>query len=317
MKDTKAKTPDQQKSKKPPRAEKLPRRKLSMTARANLEAYCFLSPFIIGVLLFFLFPVILLIMLSFGKLTSVVGLKISFAGLENFRQAFLSDMQFVPYLTATLRDTLIRVPLTVVFSLLIAILTNKNIVGRGFFRTVFFLPFLLGNGYVMQQLLDQDISGKALQSATSFFLPEEVVAYLGTAVSGFISDFFSIIIVIFWGCGVQILLFLSGLQGISPAYYEAARVESANEWDCFWHITLPIISPIILLCIVYSLVDTFTNMNNQVLAWIKYQAFTNLKFDYSAAISLIYSCVLLTIIGLVFLCMKRATNNTETRRKKA
>ena len=168
----------------------------------------------------------------------------------------------------------------------------------------------------MKQLLDQDVSGKAIQSASTFFMPPAIMAYLGSTVSGFVSGFFSIIMVIFWGCGVQILLFLSGLQGISASYYEAARVESANEWDCFWHITLPMTAPIILLCIVYSLVDSFTNINNTILKYTKDLAFTNFKFDYASAVNLIYALILLIIILLVFVLMRRATSNTESKRRK-
>ena len=252
-------------------------------------------------------------MLSFSSLDSIVGLKMHFNGIGNFQQAFFGDVQFIPLLLETLKDTAIKVPLTIIFSLLIGILINKGIKGRGFFRIAFFLPFLLGNGYVMKQLMDQDVSGQAIQSASTFFMPPAVMEYLGSTVSNVVNGFFSVIVVIFWGCGVQILLFLSGLQGISTSYYEAARVESANEWDCFWHITLPMISPIILLCIIYSLVDSFMNINNSVLQYTNTLAFTNFDFDYSATVSLIYSLCLLLLIGLVFLFMRKATQNTERK----
>lgn len=287
-----------------------------MSTRASLEGLFFVSPYIVGILAFFLYPLILLLVLSVSDLESVVGLKMHFNGIENFREVFFGDVQFVPLLLATLKDTAIKVPLTIIFSLLIAILINKDIRGRDFFRVVFFLPFLLGNGYVMKQLLDQDVSGRAIQSASTFFMPASVMEYLGPTFSSIVSGFFGVIVVIFWGCGVQILLFLSGLQSISTSYYEAARVESANEWDCFWHITLPMISPIILLCIIYSLVDSFMNINNTVLQYTNTLAFTNFKFDYSATVSLVYSLCLLLIIGLVFLFMRRATQNTESKPNK-
>lgn len=293
-------------------ASKLSRRRIHMSTRTTLEAYVFMAPFIIGVAVFFAFPLHLLFRLAFGNLKQVVGLQIEFAGLQNFLRAFLEDMRFVPFLLSSIQETLVKVPLTIIFALLIAILINKDIRFRGFFRTVFFLPFLLGTGYVMQQLMAQDVSGRAIQSARSFFMPEEIMAYLGTTVTGIVTGFFSIIIVILWGSGVQILLFLSGLQGISPSYYEAARVESANEWDCFWHITLPMISPIILLCIVYSLVDSFTNISNPILTYMKYVT-SKAQFDYASAIGLIYSLFILGVVLLVFLFMRKAMYTTETR----
>ncbi len=286
-----------------------------MSAKTTLEAYVFMTPFILGVLVFFLFPLVLLFMLSFGERAPGVGLDITFTGLDNFYWAFFEDVQFVPLLLQSIQETVIRVPLTIIFALLIAILVNKNIKGRGFFRTVFFLPFLLGNGYVMQQLLEQDVSGRAIQSAQSFFMPPEIMAYLGESVTNVVSGFFSIIIVLFWGAGVQILLFLSGLQGISPSYYEAARVESANEWDCFWHITLPMISPIMLLCIVYSLIDSFTNITNPIVTYSSDLTFAS-KFSEASAIGLIYSLFILALVLLVFLCMRKAMYTTETRGRK-
>lgn len=287
------------------------RHRLSMNRRNTFEAYVFLSPFIIGTLIFFIFPLTLLLRLSFGNLYSVMGMRISFAGLDNFKRAFLTDTNFLPNFLQSMRDTAIKFPLTIIFSLLIALLLNKDIKFRGLFRTIFFLPFLLGNGYVMDQLLKQNVDDRAMQSA-QFFLPSELMTYLGTGISSIVTSVFSVIIVILWGTGVQMLLFLSGLQGISTSYYEAARLESASEWDCFWHITLPMLSPIILLCIVYTLVDSFTNITNPVLQYINF-IFLLTQYDYSAAIGMLYSTFVLLVVLLVFLLMRRTMFITETR----
>lgn len=281
--------------------------------QTTLEAYFFMLPFIIGIVLFFIFPIGLSLQLAFGKLVSIIGLKIEFAGLANFIRAFVIDVAFIPMFLSVIKETIVRVPLTIIFSLIIAILVNKNIRFRGFFRTIFFLPFLLGTGYIMQQLLKQDVSGRAIQSAQSFFMPPEVLNYLGPMVSNFLNSFFSIIIVILWGAGAQILLFLSGLQGISPSYYEAAKVESANEWDCFWHITLPLMSPIMLLCIVYSLVDSFTNISNPVLQYTKTISFQYKQFDYASAVGWIYFLFILLTVWIAFMLMKRSMYSTEMR----
>ena len=288
---------------------------LSMVARNNFEAYTLLIPFLMGAVFFFAYPIFLLCRLSLSSLSNIVGLKMEFVGFSNFRNVIIGDVTFLPALWSTLKDALIKIPLTIVFSLLIGMLVNQKIVGRGFFRTVYFLPFLLGTGYVMQQLISQDVSGQALVACTEVFLSPEILGYLGDSFASLVTSFFSIITTVLWGCSVQILLFLSGLQGISVSYYEAARVESANEWDCFWHITLPMISPIILLCIIYSLVDTFNSINNPVLDYIKKQSFDKLRFDYASAMSIVYALILLSLIGVVFLCMYRAINITKTKRR--
>ncbi|MCL2884074.1 MAG: sugar ABC transporter permease [Oscillospiraceae bacterium] len=312
----------QAKTDKPPRERKIRRRILSMNARNTLEAYTFISPFILGTLVFFVFPIGLLIVMTFTQLKNPLGLQLSFSWnmmFDNIMQILFgkSTVTFFPTFIQALKDMAIRVPLTIIFAMIIALLINKKIRFRGFFRTVFFLPFLLGNGYVMQQLMAQDVTGRAIQSAQNFFLPPTIMQYLGTTLSGVITAVFSVVIVIFWGCGVQILLFLSGLQGISPSYYEAARVESANEWECFWHITLPMMSPVLLLCIVYSLVDSFTNITNPVQTYItnmiQGQNATTANFTIAAAASLMYSLFVLLLVGLVFLIMRNFMFTTETR----
>ena len=288
------------------------KRRSGLRISATMEAYTFMMPFIIGIAVFFIFPLTLLARMSFSKLENVVGLQMKWWGLNNFKEAFIIDTNFMPNLLQSVSDTLLKVPLIIIFALIIAIMVNKNIKFKGMFRTIFFLPFLLGNGYVMEQLMQQDVSGRAIQSAQQFFMPPEVLQYLGTTATDIIGTFFSIIIVILWSSGVQILLFLSGLQGISQSYYEAARVESANEWDCFWHITLPMMSPIMLLCIVYSLVDMFTGISNPVLTFTR-GIMRNLRYDYASAVGLIYSLFILLVVFIVMLVMRKAMFTTETR----
>ena len=130
--------------------------------------------------------------------------------------------------------------------------------------------------------------------------PEEVVIYLGPRVFTAISGFLDRITIVLWRLGVQVLLFLSGLQGISPFLYESAKVDGATEWEMFWKITLPMISPVIVLNIAYSMIDSFVDISNPVLKYINERAFTNLQFDYAAALSWIYSILIFALLGVVF-----------------
>lgn len=278
---------------------------LSIKGKRIMEAYVFMIPFIIGVSVLFAFPMFISVKLSFGKLVSMVGYKIDWVGFDSYIRAFTMDPHFIPMFLEVIKQTLVKGPLIIVFSLIIAIVLNKNIKFRGFFRTVAFLPFLLGSGYVMQQLLGQNVNVQTSQSAQSFYIPPEILDYLGPGVSAAINSFFGNIVVVLWSSGVQILLFLSGLQSIPASLYESAKIDSATEWEMFWFITLPMLSPIMLLNIVFTLVDTFINIHNPILDYIKQIGFQLGQYEYAAAIGWIYFIFVLMLVLIVFAATKK------------
>jgi len=275
---------------------------------------------LVGIAAFFVFPLVLSLRLAFGKMRNMTGPVIEWAGLANFQRAFLEDIDFLPRLWSSALLALQNLPLIIVFSLIIAILLNKKIKFRGFFRTVFFLPFLLGNGYVLLQLMNQGVDGEILQSSGILSAVTYVQQLMPAAISGFVGTFLAQIIGLLWSSGVQILLFLAGLQGISDSIYEAAKMDAANEWDCFWHITLPMITPIILLNMVYTLVDQFTHVRNAMVVTIRNYMFDSFQFEYAAAMGWIYFIFILLFVGLVFLVMRRFIYSTDIsggRKKRA
>lgn len=287
------------------------RLKVSMETRHKLEGLVFMMPFIIGTISFFIFPIYLSLKLSFGKITKIVGFQVVWNGIDNYTRAFLIDVNFIPMFLQTIKDTLIDTPLIVIMSLLIAILINKNIRFRGFFRTVFFIPFLLGTGEVMRQLLNQGVDKQVLSLSQSNIIPYDMLQYFGPDVVNIIDTIFGRIVQILWRSGVQILLFLSGLQSISESLYESARVDAATEWEMLWKITLPMISPIMLLCIIYTLVDSFTNIRNPILAYIQDFAFKKAQFEYAAAIGWLYFLFIIVLVLLVNKVMKKYINAIE------
>ena len=281
------------------------RGKLSYRHRRWREAYVFLAPFIIGFLVFFTYPLIQSIRLSLSELEKIAGWEMSYLGFEHFRQAFLIDVEYVPHFVNAVKAALVNTPLIVVFALIFAIILNKNMKLKGFFRVVFFLPFLFGAGFVLDALLGQGVDERSMEVARGIMFPREVMFYLGPRVYTTINGFMDRITIVLWKLGVQVLLYLSGLQGISPFLYESARVDGATEWEMFWKITLPMISPVILLNIVYTVIDSFLDISNPILTYINERAFTELEFDYAAALSWIYSLFILVLLGIVFAIMKR------------
>ncbi len=272
---------------------------LSMEKKQVLEGYVFVSPFIIGLLVFFAYPLYISVKLSLGKITRMAGFSIEWSGFEHYIRAFIIDVNFIPMFLNAIRQTLTKVPLIIVFSLLIAILVNKSIRFRGFFRTAFFIPFLLGTGEVMRQLLNQDVDLEVLSLAGGNLIPREFLIYMGPEVVQYIDTFFGMIVVVLWSSGVQILLFLSGLQSIPVSLYESSKVDGATEWDMFWKITLPMISPIILLNIIYSLVDSFAFVTNPILSYIQSNGFKQANFEYAAALGWIYFGFIILLVVVV------------------
>ena len=234
-------------------------------------------------------------------------------GLENYARAFLWDVDFLPMFGTVVKDTFINTIMIVVFSLMIAILVNKKIKFRGFFRGAFFLPVLLGTGYVMEQLLGINAEGPAMEMARGITIPEEFMRYLDPVVVSVLSGFLNRITYVLWKSGVQIILFLAGLQGISSSLYEAARVDSATEWEMFWKITLPMISPVILLNVIYTIIDSFTDTSNPIVDYVLDIGFTKSQFEYSAAISWLYFIFVLFVCGIVYFMMRNKVYDTSKK----
>ena len=278
--------------------------RLTMDRRHKLEGYVFMIPFIIGIIAFFAFPLFISIKLSFGNIIKMAGFHIEWSGLEHYARAFVWDVNFLPMLFDVARQMIVQVPLIIVFSLLLAILISREIKFVGFFRVVFFLPFLLGTGHIMKRIIEQGVNVQVLSAARQVIIPDHTLRYLGPRVSEAVNNFFGIIVVVLWRSGVQILLFLTGLQSISISLYESAKVDGATEWEMFWKITIPMISPIMLLNIIYTLVDSFTDISNPILDYIQTNAFRRTQFEYAAAIGWIYFLFILLLVFIIFMTMK-------------
>lgn len=273
------------------------RKFLTMERRRVVEAYMFISPWIIGTAVFFVNAIVSSIKLSFSDITQLKGFVMEYIGLGNYEHIFMFDINFVPTFIEVVIDTVVNTPLTLVFSLIIAMLINREAPGRGFFRTTFFLPVLLGSGYVMEQLLQIDATGAV---GVGIALPHMFQGILGNTFAPLIQAVLDRITLILWRSGVQIILFLAGLQGISSSLYEAAKCDGATQWEVFWKITLPMISPIILLNFVYTMVTYFTAADNALVKYIIKQVFTDKQFARGAAMGWVYFAFAFVMCGVVF-----------------
>ena len=287
--------------------------RISMDLQHTLQGYVLISPFMLGFIMFFAFPIATSFRLSFSTREKLSGFEMKWLGFDNYLRAFVWDLNFIPMFIQVVKNTFINTPLIIVFSLIIAIMVNKKIRFRTFFRAVFFLPFLLGTGYIMQQLLGVGVDEKAMSLARGILMPEELLRYMGPGVVNTVNEFFSRITMVLWKSGVQILLFLSALQTIPESLYESSKCDGATEWEMFWMITLPMVTPVILLNIVYTIIDSFTDITNPIVQYMNELGFTGHQFPYAAAIGWIYFAFIMLVIFLVFMFMKRFIRNVTAK----
>jgi len=291
--------------------------------KKSMYGYFFVSPWILGVLLFFIAPFIRTIFYSFNTLTinPKIGFVTAFDGLRHYRYMFQQDEKFLPYLSEALVSLLYTVPLISMFSLLVGVLINQNIRGRVIYRAILFLPVIVTSGVVLQ-ILSNDINSSLIMSEQIYqsktvllniTILNDILRGMGLS-EGFtnmVSEFVSQTINITWYSGVQILLVLAGLQSISPALYEAARIEGATGWDEFWKITFPSLTPVLFLNVVYTIVDSFTDIRNPVMKLITSSAFSDFNYSYACAVAMIYCVVSLVLLGFVYLVLGRRVTYTE------
>lgn len=273
--------------------------RISLERRQAITGYLFISPWLLGFLVFLAYPLVHSFWLSFNKMENLLNFQTSFVGWENYVRAWVIDVNFPSMFSLIVRNSILDVPLTLIFSLFTALLVNQKIRGQKAFRAIFFLPVLIVTGLVARELFfNSDVREKTIESLLT--APEIIFTYLGPDIAQFVREVMVRLTTILWHSGVQILIFIAGLQGISSTLYEAARVDGANDWEMFWKITLPMISPILLLNAVYTIVDGFTDVLNPILDYIKNLAFAGqFEMGYAAALGWIYFLFIFLLILVV------------------
>lgn len=254
-----------------------------------LYGYLFILPWIIGFLALFLRPLIVSVQYAFSKVAfTPKGVTTTFVGLENFISPFRDNAYFFSgTFSSGVSSFWYEASLVCIFSLFIAILLNQKFRGRAFARALFFLPVIIASGVVIQILryngMDTD-----LETENSYVFSSDGLTVLLNSV-GFppkirmiFEEISNKIFDIVWLSGIQIILYLSGLQSIPRAEYEAAQIEGATAWECFWKITWVRVSPMTLVVVIYSIIDSFTNVSNGMIKWT-YERYINNDMGVSSA----------------------------------
>lgn len=286
---------------------------LSMRGRHILEGYSFISIWIIGFLLFMLYPLGVSLYYSFNNLeVTQHGLIATYAGFEHYRAAFATDIDFRPFLQSTVTTMLTQVPLILIFSMMSALLLNRQFRGRMLFRGIFFLPVIIASGAILRELLEQGAAQlpifyqSDLYTKLNAFIPDDILEPLLLYAES--------LTMVMWDSGVQILIFIAGLQTISPSLYEAAKCDGATKWESFWKITFPMIMPMLFVNTLYSIVNSFTKPDNKIMDYINNIAFKSNNYAYGSAMGWIYFVVISIILAIVFFIFRRSLSASEGRR---
>lgn len=294
--------------------------------RKSFQGFLFITPWLLGFAVFFLFPVIQSIWYSFSISTpidSIEGgffnyLKNSFIGIEHYRDIWTVDTEFNENLFDSIAQFIGSLPIILFLSLVFGLVLNQDFQGRMIVRALFFLPVIITGGVVMeylsgdanaQQLLSSSEEATSMYSSFSFSnmldglgLPDTIIEQL----NGFISQIFTLV----WNSGVQTILFLAGLQAISAQYYEVAEVEGATKWETFWFVTFPMLTNVLILNTIYTCIDLFIDNSNKVMS----QAYTLIEkanYNKSAAIMWTYFTILMVVMGVLLFIFRKPIKQVE------
>ncbi len=286
--------------------------KLNMRWRHFLEGYSFVGLWIAGFFLFMAIPLGRSLYYSFQELkTSREGLIAEYVGTLHFRAAFTVDVSFLPLLRETMTTMLSHVPLVLVFAMICALLLNRHARGRMFFRGIFFLPVIIASGTILKKLMEQGAAQLPifmqydLYSKLRLFIPGDVLITL--------LEYSDSLTLVMWDSGVQILIFLAGLQTISPQLYEAAKCDGATKWESFWKITFPMILPMVFVNTLFTMVNSFTKADNGVMNHLRTVVFSNNNYGYGSALGWIYFMMIFMLLGIVFLLFRKSLTSMEGR----
>ena len=285
--------------------------RLTLEGKNALAGYLFILPFVAGFLSFMLFPVLESLRMVFSEVnidTVKHGFSMDFTGFENLKRVFFVDPEFNRLLAEEIGRMLFIVPAVIIFSLFVALILNQEFHGRALVRAIFFLPVILSSGVIigletnnslLSSMAEVIKEGNMMKSSITGVL-EEILVSEG-ATSDFMGYIFTIVNQIYdiaMASGIQIIIFLSALQTIPPSMFEAAKIEGATGWECFWKITFPMVSSLILVNIVYSVVDYFIRTDNRVMEKINLTLMRRMEYGFSTAMAWVYFLAVMLIIGI-------------------
>ena len=284
------------------------------------QGYTFVAHWIIGLVVFIIVPIFEAIRYSFSNVSiEATGVEIEFAGLKHYKQLLFEDPNYLNNLRDSFGNLMYTLPIILSLSILFAVLLNQKFFGRTAARAVFFLPVILATTNILSLMNSGNVRGSSIivysGAEYSYGSIIDFKSILGdldlpTKIIEVFSDYLQNVFQLIFDCGVQIILFLAGLQSIPASFYEVSKIEGATKWEEFWFITIPMLRNIILLVIIYTMIEFFTKNSNLIIRQAYSILQNNQVYDLSSAMLCFYFAIGLIIMGaIVFLynkfCLKR------------
>lgn len=287
------------------------KKRMTLKQKRAIVGLLFIAPWLIGFLVYYVRSLILTTQfsLSYVDIAETGGYTVSFIGLDNFKTALFEHANFNQILVNSITDILVDVPFITFFSLFIAILLNTKFKGRTAIRAIFFLPILMNSGAVLQtlQLATQNIQGGATSTIAEmantsgvnadYFISIFMDLGMPDKLMNYVIDLIGRIYEIVRASSVQIIIFIAALQSVSASLYEVSKIEGATGYETFWKVTFPMVSPLILTNVVYTIIDKFVNSDVVDIAYTT--AFSLYDYGLSAAMSMLSTLIVCAILLLV------------------
>ena len=288
---------------------------ISLEKKKSLQGHMFVLPFYLGFVFFFLIPIFKSISYVFCDVTfDVTGILTDFTGLANLKYIFNEDLEFKSNLIKAVTDLFWKTPVILIMSLILAMLANRNSVLKPVVRSVFFLPVIISTGVVLDTIQLDGVASLMMKgtivSATGETIQNTslndllVESGLNQSLITLFQNISSNIFEVMYSCGIPMLIFISCLQGIPSSLYEASSVEGATAWDDFWKITLPMISPTILINLVYIIVDSFASSDQVVMRQIM-NAVELLRLGPASAMVWVFCGIIAVIFVVLFIIFNK------------
>lgn len=282
--------------------------------------YIFILPLIIGIIFIFVPNIVLTLRYSLSDIDSSNNFSMHLTGFKYYKEAFVSDAEFIPLLTKNIRELVVNVPVILIYSLFISTILNQEFIGRTIARIIFFIPVILVTGAIASTdstALFYGGAGQIIDSGANYGMSD--FSDMSTLLSSInFPEVFKNIVVnavsniynVACSSGLQIFIFLAGLQEIPISLYEAAQIEGCSKWEVFWKITFPMIKPQIAVNAVYTIAASATEKND-VLQHASDIAFGQNDYSLGSAINILYLLILSVIVTLVLIVLKKSNSNAE------
>ncbi len=283
--------------------------------RRAISGYLFISPFIIGFLLFMVKPFVQSLYMSFCDVQVGAGsFNLIYNGLYNYNYAFKVDPDYSRLLIEGFTQMIIYSFAIMVFSFFVALVLNQEFHGRALVRAIFFLPVILSSGVILGLETDNSVIAQMHATVEDTMTGVSVTAVLenilrtagvGTRAYETVFELIDHIYDIALASGIQIIVFLSGLQTIPKSMYEAASIEGCTAWESLWKVTFPMVSSIFLVNWVYTIVDYCMRSDNEVMEKITDTMVDQLNYGLSSAMAWVYFALTIVFLAITSFIISR------------